>query len=76
MHFQNEMGRSSEQGKLFLRKIQPFSEIVSYVGLNKLFNFSPPAKVEKIQLPSLYCYLENQLMSEVCLANLECSSIS
>lgn len=70
------MGRSREQGKLLLKKIQPFSEMVSYIALTKLFNFSPPAKVEIIQLPSLYCYLEDQLMPEVCLANLECSSIS
>lgn len=72
---QNELGRSIKQENLLL-KIEPFSGTVSYMALDKLFNLSPTVKVELIQLPSLYSYHEEQLMSVVCLANLECSTIS
>lgn len=72
---QNELGRSIKQENLLL-KIEPFSGAVSYMALDKLFNLSPTVKVEIIQLPSLCSYHEEQLMSVVCLANLECSTIS
>lgn len=71
LQLQSEL-KSTRHFKVLL-KIKPFSEMVSYMVLDKLLNFQ---EGNKIQLPALYCYLEDQLMSVMCLANFECFGIS